>query len=126
MKKIMVVIVLVLSLFLVSGCEKRLSNSYIEIDSKQDDYELFIIPNSVDIFDLDDVDMEFYWINTNDIDSYTVKLYEANLVITVVDVGMTIIMYNQNGFYYVLVGKDMYGNNNWCPNSTKKIYLRPD
>ena len=108
----MVVIVLVLSLFLVSGCEKRLSNSYIEIDSKQDDYELFIIPNSVDIFDLDDVDMEFYWINTNDIDSYTVKLYEANLVITVVDVGMTIIMYNQNGFYYVLVGKDMYGNNN--------------
>ena len=83
-----------------------LHNSYIEINSNsQNDYELFILPNDVDLFDLTDVDMEFYWINTNDVDSYKVKLYESNRVINVVDVGMTISVYNQNGFYYVLVEK---------------------
>lgn len=83
-----------------------LHNSYIEIDSdRQDDYELFIIPNSVVLFDLTDDDLEFYWINTNDVDRYVVKLYEANFVITVADYGMTISIYNQNGFYYILVEK---------------------
>ena len=104
MKKILVVVLLVLSLFLVSGCGKRLSDLYIEIDSDiNDGYELFVIPNSVDIFDLTDDDLEFYWINTNDIDRYVVKLYETSLVITVVDVGTEIVIYNQNGFYYILV-----------------------
>ena len=93
--------------FVLVGCEKWLSISYIEIDSnKLDDYELFILPNSVDIFNLTDDDLEFYWINTNDIDRYVVKLYESSLVITVVDAGMTIALYNQNGFYYILVEKE--------------------
>ena len=107
MKKIFLsLFLLVVVSFVLVGCEKSLSNSYIEIDSdRQNDYDLFILPNDVDLFNLTDVDMEFYWINTNDVDSYKVKLYESNRVINVVDVGMTISVYNQNGFYYVLVEK---------------------
>ena len=106
MKKITIILLVLVVSFVLVGCEKRLSNSYIEIDSnKQDDYELFILPNSVDIFNLTDDDLEFYWINTNDIDRYVVKLYESSLVITVVDVGTEIALYNQNGFYYILVEK---------------------
>ena len=64
-----------------------------------------MMPDDVDIFSLTNDDLDFYYINTKDY-NYIVKLYELNLVITVVNDGIKISLYNQNNFYYLLVSRE--------------------
>ena len=78
------------------------SDSYVRIDSNKDDYEVFVIPNDVDIFSLTDDDLDQYHLDRSTVTRYIFILYDKNHVLTIDD-GLVIVIYNQNGFYYMLV-----------------------